>query len=451
MKAVYQHFTEGFARAAGCGADGCRIGAELKFPLVKLDGTAADLDTVLAFWRYLAEIGWEPIEDRVTGSLAGARKAGPYNDTIASCETGYCKTEFSLAHVGDLFELDEAISRLRGEIGPFAAEHGVRFLGYGIQPVTPPGKDLLFKKERSCFWDKAVPSNEHIPPEEGDDVYLFTVNAGSHVHLSLGPEDCVRAVNVLGGLAGPQIALMAHSPVWKGRVDDRFQCVSEMLWDWWKPAQGRSGVPDEPFSSLDHYVRAVQSLPPIYVKREGGPVILRDYRAFSDYYAAAQPAGETLAGRKVELVPRAEDIGVHNSCYWYTARISRYFTVENRVFDQQPPDELATAAALTLGLASALDEAWDEVSRHPWPVLRELRLAACRAAVNGDADHYDLWDLAGRMLDVARLGLVRRELGEESFIEPLFARLRRRQAPAACAAAAFQERGVRGLIDALTL
>lgn len=451
MNAIYQHFAEGFARAADSGFDGCRIGAELKFPLVKADGTAADLDTLLAFWRYLSTIGWKSIEDRVTGSIAGARKPGPYNDTIASCETGYCKTEFSLAHVGDLFELEEAVEELRGEIQPFAAEHGVRFLAYGIQPITPPGKNLLFKKERSCFWDKAVPSNHHIPAREGDDVHLFTVNAGSHVHLSLDPDNCVRAVNVLNGFAGPQIALTAHSPVWKGRVDDHFQCVNEMLWDWWEPARGRCGVPDEPFESLEHYVRSIASLAPIFVKREAGPVILRDYQAFAEYYAASRPAGETLSGESVAVVPQAEDISVHNSCYWYTARISRYFTVENRVFDQQPPDELCTAAALTLGLGSALDEAWDVVSRHPWPALREARVAACRRDGNGNGEFAEVWKLARQMLDVARLGLSRRGLGEETFLDPLFARLASQQSPAALAADLFQRRGVEGLIDSLTI
>ena len=228
MSQIYDQFIQGFRTAiASREYSERRVGAELKFPLVNPDGTAVDLETVQALWRYLVGNGWEVIEDPVTGQIAGAKIAGPYNDTVASCETGYCKTEFSLAHVANLFELSESIQALRKELAPFAREHDVRFLGYGIQPLTPPSQDLLFKKARSCFWEQALPSNQRIPRERGDDVHLFTVNAGSHVHVSIGPENAVRAVNVLNGFAGAQIALTAHSPIWQGRRDTRYLCVNE--------------------------------------------------------------------------------------------------------------------------------------------------------------------------------------------------------------------------------
>ena len=70
-------------------------------------------DVVDALWQYLETHGWRPEADSLTGKIVGARKPGAQNDTVASCETGYCKTEFSLAHVADLFELEASISALR--------------------------------------------------------------------------------------------------------------------------------------------------------------------------------------------------------------------------------------------------------------------------------------------------------------------------------------------------
>ncbi|MCP4645013.1 MAG: hypothetical protein GY851_31515, partial [bacterium] len=194
------------------------------------------------------------------------------------------------------------------------------------------------KKERSSFWDTVFPSNHVIPPDEGDDVHLFTVNAASHVHVSLPEEEAIKAVNVLNGFAGAQIALMANSSVWRGRVDEDHRCVAERFWDWWRPAQGRIGVPETPFAGVSHYVQSVAQLKPVYVKRDGKPVILRDYDSFAEYYADPSPEGRDLSGACVPLVPSPKDIETHNSCYWYNARISRYYTVENRVCDQQPPD-----------------------------------------------------------------------------------------------------------------
>ena len=136
MSQLYDHFISGFRGAvASREFSERRIGAELKFPLVNRDGTAAALDELLALWHHLAENGWEAIQDPVTGQIAGATSPGPYNDTVASCETGYCKTEFSLAHVGSLFELSAAIAALRRELTSFSRQRDVQFLGYGIQQI----------------------------------------------------------------------------------------------------------------------------------------------------------------------------------------------------------------------------------------------------------------------------------------------------------------------------
>ena len=452
MSQIYQQFIDGFHEAVALREfRERRIGAELKFPLVELDGRAVPLETVRALWRFLVGNGWDAIKDPVTGQLAGAKIAGPYNDSIAACETGYCKAEFSLAHVSNLFELTESIEALRRELAPFTAEHDVRFLAYGIQPITPPSQELLFKKARSCFWEQALPSNTHISPEDGDDVHLFTVNAGSHVHVSIEPEDAARAVNVLNGFAGAQIALTAHSPVWQGRCDEDYLCVNEKLWDWWEPAEGRVGVPVQPFEDLEDYVRTIENLAPIYVQRDGQPILLPEYKSFADYYGSHGATGRTLQGETVEVTPSPEDIRLHNSCYWYTARISRYFTVENRVFDQQPPEELESAAALTLGLVSAADAAWAELSQYSWASLRHARELACRDGLEGATEEFTLEELAGRMLQVAEQGLSKRGLGEEKYLAPLWENLRQRCCPGLRAKAIFNARGVKGIVEQLAL
>ena len=452
MSQIYRQFLDGFRTAVTSREySERRIGAELKFPLVNPDGSAVALETVQALWRYLVASGWQVIEDPLTGQIAGAKVAGPYNDTIAACETGFCKTEFSLAHVANLFELTESIDALRAQLTPFTQEHNVRFLGYGIQPLTPPSQELLFKKARSCFWEQALPSNQHIPPADGDDVHLFTINAGSHVHVSIGPDNAARAVNVLNGFAGPQIALTAHSPIWQGRRDERYLCVNEKLWDWWEVAKGRVGVPARPFKDLEDYVRTIENLAPIYVKRSGQPVLLPEFEAFGDYYSADSATGRSLEGEAVPLVPKPDDIRVHNSCYWYTARISQYFTVENRVFDQQPPDQLESAAALTLGLVTAASAAWEELARYSWASLRHAREVACRDGLDGATDEFTLADLAGRMLQVADYGLSQRRLGEEKYLEPLRENLRQRSCPATRAKAIFDNSGIDGIVEQLSL
>jgi len=447
MDRIYEHFAKGFERAMAGRDGGRRIGAELKFPLVSSDGTAASLEAVGALWRHLGGRGWRAETDALTGRVVGARRDGERNETVASCETGYCKPEFSLAHVGDLFALARSIEELAEELRPFADRHGVHFLGYGIQPVSPPGAGLLMKKGRTSVWDKVFGANRVLSASEGDDVCLFTVNAASHVHLSVSPGEAIRALNVLNGFAPAQIALTADSSVWRGRRDETYRCVAEKLWDWWMPDARRVGVPERAFADLRDYAAALAALRPVYVKRDGKPVILSDYDSFAGYYERERASGTDSEGREVALRPEPADIDLHSTCCWHNARLTRYFTVENRTNDQQPPSDLVCIAALTLGLVSALEQAEAELRSRPWSGLRASRERACAAGVSDD----DLADLAGRMLDAAEIGLRRRGLGEETFLAPLRRRLRERRCPADEAADLFEAGGAEALVAARSL
>ncbi len=426
-----------------------RVGAEFKFPLVNHDGTAAPLKTTLAFWEYLeGKRGWRLTRDPFTGNPTGACKPGPCNDSVASCETGFCKAEFSLAHTADLFELERLVTDLYEDLRVFSEANNVYFLGYGMQPVTAPDKDLLFKKSRTSVWDGFFATHRHIPPERGHDMHLFTVNAASHVHLDMPEEELISAINVLNGFAGAQIALTAHSPVWQNKVDPEYRCVAEKLWDWWLPKGDRVGVPEKPFRDIRDYVYRIADLQPIYVERNGEPIVLEQYKTFAEYYAQKRAVGRNSAGEEVTLSPEETDLKLHHSCYWFNTRISRYYTMENRLNDQQPPQEILVVPALTLGLTSVLPEAAEELDAYDWQELRLAKEAACRQTLNGATEKISLYHLAGRLVELAEKGLKKRGLGEESFLEPLRERLRHRKSPADEAVELFEKGGCAALVEA---
>lgn len=450
--AIHDHFLAGFQTMIGdTDPDRPRIGAELKFPFVNADGSAVSRQALFDLWTFLSNQGWAPERDTLTGSIVGVRKPGERNDSIASYETGYVKPEFALAHVDNLLDLEASVEELLGELRAFQREKPVHFLGYGIHPVTPPGKDLLMKKVRSSFWDTAFPSNEVIPPDQGDDVHLFTVNTASHVHVGVPPEKAVKAVNVLNGFAGAQIALTANSGVWRNAVDPRYRCVSEKLWDWWRPAVGRVGVPPRPFQDLEDYVDCVTNMTPVYVKRNGYPLILQGYSSFAEYFENAEGTACNLEGKTVPVRPAPEDVELHNSCYWFNARISRYYTVENRACDQQPVDSLLCPAALTLGLVTACDEAWEELQVYDWKGLRMTREVACREGLIDTMTGALLRILCRSMLGIAEHGLRNRGLGEERFLMPLKERLESKECPSRSAEKLYGEEGIQALVDARSI
>jgi glutamate--cysteine ligase len=432
MDRIYEHFVGGFVeKMKGKNpASERKIGAELKFPLVNYDGSAAEIEKVSSLWRFLSDRGWKPVNDPLTGEVVACRKKEKNNDTVSSCETGFCKTEFSLAYVSDLFELQEMFLELKKILHQFSEKEKVYFLGYGIQPVTEPGKHLLMKKSRTSVWDKVFGANRILPREAGDDVNIFTINATSHVHIDVAMEEAVSAVNVLNGFAGAQIALTAHSNIWKGRLDGRYRCVNEKFWDWWMPDIKRIGVPERPFKDMKDYIDTISSFKPVYVKRKGKPVLLNGYKTFSEYYNSGRAAGRDINGKVVEVIPSREDIDVHNTCYWYNARITGYYTVENRVNDQQPPEDILCVPALTLGIVSSLSRAERVIRQYEWDILKKARPAACEQGLEGSVDGLSLKNLARDMVEVARSGLIQRGKGEEVFIEPLEERLKKGRNPA---------------------
>ncbi len=447
--AIHRHFVKVLRQAgANRSEDGRQIGVELKFPLVREDGRAPDFGMIPALWSHLCSLGWQPVRDGVSGEVVGAKKSNKSGYTVASCETGYCKPEFSLAPVTDLLELSTAIGELREELRPYSDRYRVHFLGYGIQPVTAPSMELLMGKSRARVWDTVFRSNRIVPPESGHDLHLFTINAASHVHVSVSEEQAVPLVNVFNGFAGPQIALTANSRIWRGQVDPAYVCVAEKFWDWWVPEEGRAGVPQRPFRDLRDYAMTIAGFRPMFVKRSHGPLLIEGYETFKHYYSQERAAGVGLDGREVTVTPEPADIDLHCTCCWHPARITRYGTVENRPNDQQPPGALLCVAAFTLGLAEALGESQEELSRFEWYELRAARESACRSALRGMVGSQPIASLAGRLLELARLGLERRGLGEERFLEPLEERLKSGRCPSDDAVELFQQGGAERLVEA---
>jgi gamma-glutamylcysteine synthetase len=196
----------------------------------------------------------------------------------------------------------------------------------------------------------------------------------------------------------------------------------------------------------------VSEFRPVYVKRNGTPIVLTRYRSFREYFLGGGAVGVNAQnGKRVSVVPEIADIDLHSTCYWYNARLSRYYTVENRANDQQPPEDLLCVSALTLGLVSAVEESWEVIRSHDWQHLRQSRDVACQAGLEGRVNGFDLADLVGQMLELARLGLRRRQRGEEQFLTPLERRLRRGKCPADEAMRTFASGGAESLVAARKL
>jgi len=438
--AIMRRFAQADARRRGKPR---HIAVELKFPVVaRPSGEAAPQEAIQGLWRHLGQRGWRPLRDQSSDTLVAAERAEDGTRDVLSSATGYCVIELSSAPEPSIPLLEQRVRTALAPVTEYCAQHGLVLLGHGIHPITAPSPELLTAKGRNLFWDDVF---ERATPEAR--VHLFTVTAASQAHVDVAGDEIVDALAVFNGLVPAQIALSANSGVWGGRVDPQYKNVHESFWDRWLPSEDRVGMPAIKPSWLEGYVRLLLDLKPVYVERNGQPIMLPSCRSFAEFSASQRVIGITVDGKQVEIEPREEDLELHLTFCWHNARVSRYCTLENRVNCQQPPEALMAPAALTLGLAEGLEQASELVSRYAWSDLRRARLDAMRRSLQARVGDGPVTALCGEMLAIADAGLRRRGKGEEAYLQPLWGRLRQERCSADEARACFREHGIQGLVE----
>jgi gamma-glutamylcysteine synthetase len=414
------------------------VGLETKFCLTRRSGKAASPHDVEELWYFLGSEGWKIVMDSYLQKPVGVERLNNGKVERLASGTGYSKIEFSLAYEDNLYKVEENLLGIRSILSRFTETHDLVFLALGVQPLTPPERWMTLKKTRHLFWDKAFKSGK---------VHLFTITADSQVHVDVSIAESSDALNVFHGLTGAQIALTANSTVWNGKIDPHHKDVKEIFWDWWLPGDERIGVTSRKFESFEEYIHRVCSFRPVFVMRDGESIGIYNYKSFREYYESGNSAcGIKIDGTEVALKPCLEDVDLHDTFYWYDARLSRYCTLENRTNSQQPPTEVMTVPALTVGLMENLGEAVDLINRYNWGELVESRMSAIRYGLDAKVGNRSIRNICESMLEVAENGLKKRGLGEEFFLVPLWERLEDGECPSDRVRRCFREGGIRCLV-----
>jgi|GEM_PF-525718 len=418
------------------------VGIELKFPVVDKEGRAVSPGVMTDLWEFLGEEGWDVITDPHYKHLIGASFPGEPADDFAGTETGYCKMEFSLGYKGNLWQLDERIHALAELLEKFRQrkEENVYFLCYGIHPVTPPSDDLMTKKQRNLFWHKAFDNRR---------VNLLSITCSNQVHADVAVEETAAALNVFNGLSPVEIALNANSNIWNGRVNPECKALSLNFWNRWLPNSPRVGMTPRRFGSLTDYTVFISGFKPVYVKRKGQYYGIGHYASFAEYWAAGEKAiGVDEYGVRIPLVPQKEDFDLHYTFCWNDARLSGYYTLENRVNCQQPPHRLMVPAAFTLGIMEKLLPVQSLVDSFAWGELEAAREDAVNKGMQANLNGEKIKELCQEVLCLAQKGLEQRKLGEEKFLVPLWESFETTTCPADHAREIFARNGLRDFLEA---
>lgn len=446
-------YTKNFKTQTAINSKG--IGIECEFPVVDRAGNAISLEIIHQLFDYLEKEGFEIKVDVYTNQPIAATRVNlesalqfDYCEDTITTDLGFSTLEIALAPQPNLWKVQAQLNELLSILLLYFNQHQCRILGYGIQPITPPSKDLLAPQKRYNFKNR-VSGNELVPKSVGKDFHLLTVSASNQCHIEVSKEDAIVAFNVLNGLSGLQIALQANSAIWKGAVDANFKAIRELFWDYcFSDRLNQAGIPPK-FSSFEDYMENLMHFKAQRVIRDGKPYRINSPNTFGEFYHNIKPTvGESREGECLLIKPAPKDIHLQNGFCYYNARlVSKFGTIENRMACQQPPGESMVTAALTLGILENLKAAQTLMEALYFISPKTLRIEAIKDALAANFAEKSIIPWLYELLVIAEKGLQKRGLGEEIFLAPLFKRLKEQQSPADLAIAIFQKEGIEAFLD----
>jgi glutamate--cysteine ligase len=401
------------------------VGREAEFPVVGADGRAGRVERLWA--QVLAEGGCEPLRDEAgpggEGLLIGIQAAG----WSAVAEVGRGTVEVVVGPRPSLHDLAADLDAAMRRLIPAARRSGLRLLGYGIQPRTPPHRTLMTPKRRYYALLQAI----------GPRWLRFAVTASDQVHLDVTRDELIPSFNLLNAVAGALIALTANSPVYGGGPGGHAS-GRERLMAGTTGERYRHGAIARPFADVEEYVTWASEFRCLCLPDGRG-----GYRLPSgSYLDHARRRGANL-----------KEFLFHEHYLWPSARPrARLGTLEVRPACQQPWEASWAPSALAVGLGEALSDASVAVEEMlgsgAWPLLLRYRAEAVRMGVRAPEPAPGFLEA---LLDVAEGGLKARGYGEETLLEPLRERVAGRTGPADLARGLMGRGGITELVDAMAL
>src|SRR5688572_28522758 len=367
--------------------------------------------------------GWERVRERPDGPLI-ALKRGLQSITL---EPG-AQFELSGAPLASLHEVLAERDEHHRELAPVSQALGIRWLSTGFHPLARLEELPWVPKERYPVMRAYLPTRGSA----AHDMMQRTATVQANFDYS-SEQDAMRKLTVSLRLSPLIHALFANSPFKEGRPAPR---LSERGNVWLHMDPSRSGlIPalwGRSLPTYDDYVEWALDAGMFLIWRDGQPVrntgqTFRDFLqgGYEGHYA-------TLSDWKLRLATLFPEVRLKS-------------TLEVRPLDALPRDLSIAAIGVSPGLLyddEALQQALELCRDFEHEAVTEARPELVRAGLDAPfPGHASTWELANRMLLIARGGLERRGRGhgalrsEADYLEPAFDLVRERTSPAKMAKA----------------
>ena len=378
-----------------------KIGVELEripiqkesFSSIPYSGDAGMNGILKEFSRYE---GWDYITD--AGTIIGLKND---NDTI-TLEPG-CQFELSIEPKTSIIELKSKIDSIDKSLKPILKKYDVKFLNYGINPVTTYRHISLLPKQRyhlmaNYLW--GILSDVMMRETAGIQICIDFKNE----------EDAMRKFRLSNMIMPFVTAICANSPI-RGGVDTGYKSFRGLSWlntdNERCPFMSKKLY--EGKYSFSQYISDVLETPMIFINRDK-PVFINGKINFAQF----------LKNGYNGLYPTIEDFKLHANLYFPDVRLRNFIEIRNH--DCSAKGMPYALMALYKGIMyddNAMWEVENILSKFSYYQLAELRYSVVKTALETKIGRVYINEYAREIVKIAYNSLKENFSGEEHFLEPI--------------------------------
>lgn len=411
------------------------IGVEIEMPIVNLNRQAVDFKVVHTLTeKFCARFGFavSGIDDE--GNVYAAQHE-PTGD-ILSYDCSYNNLELSFGRETALSEIDRRFREYYGFIQSFFKPYRYTLTGMGVNPYrrynrnfpVPNGRYRMLFHHLHSYRSYEGLMDFHPFPEFG------TFSSASQVQLDVNLRKLPQTLNVMNRLEPLKALLFSNSVL--PDYDPGLLCCRDMFWE--KSSHGINpkniGMYDTSFDSDDQILRYIADTS-IYCAERGEKYVNFRPMKITEYLQAKAVQGEYYDDgvyKSITIEPQIEDLAYLRTFKFED--LTYRGTIEYRSACTQPIRDAMTLPAFHIGLKEnlgALDDLLrgdDVIYGHGFSPI-QLRKMLLRRKLPAFIDADRLYALLEAVVDTARDGLIKRGLGEEAYLAPLYERIARRASP----------------------
>ena len=422
------------------------VGVELEYPIVNLTDAShdrilrpVDFDVVHRMAElFVVKFDFSSVTRDDDGFIYNAEdeKTGD----ILSFDCSYNTIEFSFGAVEDIHEVKKRFDRYYSFVQDELAKNDHMITGLGInpgyevnvaQPVANGRYRMLYRHLQSYTkYGDIIPFHKY--PHFG----MFS--CASQVQLDVNINNLVEILNTFTKLEPIKAVILANSAF---KVDEnrKFLASRDYFWKYSLHGINPHNVDDYDtvLHSIDEVVNYIKTMSLYCTDRDGKYINFKPTR-LDEYFASETIEGEyysTELGKPAEITfkPQPEDLEYLRSFKFND--LTYRGTVEFRSVCEQPVKDVMATAAFHAGLKkkvrdlTILLDTEKDVYQQGYSVgeLRKMfTTGSCPGFINQDR----IYSVAKEVLDIAKTGLVERDLGEEVFLDSLYERVENKTNPA---------------------